>query len=67
MKYLDGTLYNLKHKATEIQPSETGEECDAAEKASTARKLSLSSKLLKLRLLSKLHLQMCAMLSQINK
>ena len=33
----------------------------------TLQKLTLNSKLLKLRLQSKLHLQMCAMLSQNNK
>ena len=68
IKYLDGTLYNLKHKVTELSANarqETG--IDPSERERAFSKLTLNNKILKLRLQAKLNLQMCAMLSQINK
>lgn len=59
IKYIDGALYNLKHKTTAV-PLKGAEE-------NTIRRLAINSKIMKLRLQTKLRLQMCAMLSQINE
>jgi len=59
VKYIDGTLYNLKHKTTTIQLKNIDE--------ATIKRLVMNSKIMKLRLQTKLRLQMCAMLSQINE
>jgi len=78
--YLDGTIYNLNSKVTNFTdnadlismlvtspgnsimsgtPSLNGNEA--------ARKFNISAKLFKLRYLCKCHLQLCAVLSQLNK
>ena len=72
IKYLDGTIYNMNHKTTEIleeaiSRESSKEKWGQKEKASTIKKLTMNSSMLKTRLQTKLHLQMCAMLSQINK
>ena len=59
VKYLDGALYNLKHKITEIIIKDAEE--------NTMRKFTMNNSLMKLRLQAKFRLQMCAMLSQVKE
>jgi hypothetical protein len=65
VKYLDAALYNLKNKATDIV---LGEEVrDRVVRKRLKQKLTIASKMLKLRFQSKLYLQLCAMLSQVDE
>jgi hypothetical protein len=70
---LDGTIFNLESKVTNFgeneafvnqmrQSTQTG-----AYNVDSTRKFNVSSKLFKLRYLCKSHLQLCAVLSQLNK
>ena len=71
--YLDGTIYNLEAKVTNFDENQGVIEQmllqDEGEQPvlETTKKFNISSKLFKLRYLCKCHLQLCAVLSQLNK
>lgn len=64
IKYLDASLHNLKHKSINI---DLGDETRDRGGRRLRQKLALASRMTKLRFQSKLHLQMCAMLSQVDE
>ena len=56
-KYIDASIFNMSQKSTDITP----------EDGLSLNKLAASAKMLKTRFLCKFHLQMCAVLSQLNR
>ena len=56
-KYIDASIFNMSQKSTAITP----------EDGLSLNKLAASAKMLKTRFLCKFHLQMCAVLSQLNR
>eukprot|EP00826_Nyctotherus_ovalis_P002283 TRINITY_DN10443_c0_g3_i1.p2 TRINITY_DN10443_c0_g3~~TRINITY_DN10443_c0_g3_i1.p2 ORF type:complete len:100 (-),score=21.74 TRINITY_DN10443_c0_g3_i1:221-520(-) len=58
VRYLDGALYNLRGKVSEIPEISDN---------SVGEKLRISNQLMKLRLHTRFRLQLCAMLSQVNE
>ena len=67
VKYLDGTLYNLKHKVVEVSLIGQNENYDRTTEKKMKQKLTIGNNIMKLRLQSKFYLQICAMLSQIDE
>ena len=67
--YLDATVYNIEMKVTSFEEKNTqfasnDERHDVS--AEAGRKLSISSKFQKLRFLTRMHLQLGAVLSQVG-
>lgn len=66
MSYLDGTIFNIQSKITDLD--DVAHNFDTLETTEDiSHKLTISSKFQKLRYLTRLHLQLGAVLSQINK
>ena len=66
ISYIDGTIYNIEMKVTSFEEQNT--QFDSKEalhdvSTETNRKLSISSKFQKLRFLTRMHLQLGAVLS----
>jgi hypothetical protein len=66
VSYLDGTIFNIQSKITDFDDA-TNDFDSLESKEDISHKLTISSKFQKLRYLSRLHLQLGAVLSQINK
>lgn len=66
VSYLDGTIFNIQSKITDFDDIANDFET-LITKEDISQKLTISSKFQKLRYLSRLHLQLGAVLSQINK
>ena len=67
MKYLNGALYNLKHKAIEVSLIRQSEISDKHMEKKINQRLTIANNITKLRLQSRFYLQICAMLSQIDE
>ncbi len=69
VNYLEGAIFNMKNKFTEFDEKKKYEKAIQKEKLKRLplKTLSISSKMMKLRFLCKMNLQLCAVYSQINK
>ena len=73
VNYLDAAIFNIEKKVTNFQQVDMDlsltKKLSEQEKTSqvTYKQISLASKMMKLRFQTKMHLQLCAALSQINE